>query len=332
MATTDELVGMSKQALEAAATALKAKFKAAKTQAERDAIEQESDLIIAKIQKMELADLLAAATLVGEAAAELDELVKSAKLEPIGAAFDGVVDALNKLGDARSEIHKKDALPPAESPAPPLPGPPPAPPPLPPAPTGGALPPISTARDFASLKNEYEAFFAACTVRPLRQGNIDYYLKNIAAGRARYEEVVGGMAVPWYFIGLLHAMEAGFNFNRHLHNGDPLTARTVRVPPGRPATGNPPFTWLESARDAVKLKTLDTITDWSIGRMLHLLESFNGFGYRPFKVPTPYLWSFSNLYEKGKYVDDGVYSAAAVSEQCGAAVILKAGQNSGLFT
>jgi len=81
----------------------------------------------------------------------------------------------------------------------------------------------------------------------------------------------------------------------------------------------------------VKFKKLDTINNWSTGRMLHLLESFNGFGYRPFKVPTPYLWSFSNLYEKGKYVRDGEYDPNAVSQQCGAAVILKAGRNSGLF-
>jgi lysozyme family protein len=41
-------------------------------------------------------------------------------------------------------------------------------------------------------------------------------------------------------------------------------------------------------------------------------------------VPTPYLWSFSSLYEKGKFVADGVFDPAAVSKQCGAAVMLKA--------
>jgi hypothetical protein len=33
------------------------------------------------------------------------------------------------------------------------------------------------------------------------------------------------------------------------------------------------------------------------------------------------VWSFSNHYEKGKYVADGKYDPEAVSQQCGTAVI-----------
>jgi lysozyme family protein len=66
------------------------------------------------------------------------------------------------------------------------------------------------------------------------------------------------------------------------------------------------------------------VTDWSVPHMLFLLERYNGFGYRSRGVPTPYLWSLSNLYEKGKFVADGVFDPAAVSKQCGAAVMLKA--------
>ena len=40
--------------------------------------------------------------------------------------------------------------------------------------------------------------------------------------------------------------------------------------------------------------------------------------------PTPYLWSFSKLYEKGKYVADGRFDPEAVSKQCGAAVMIRA--------
>jgi len=59
-------------------------------------------------------------------------------------------------------------------------------------------------------------------------------------------------------------------------------------------------------------------------RMLYLLEKYNGFGYRMRRVPTPYLWSFSNLYEKGKFLQDGRFDPEAVSKQCGAALMLKA--------
>ena len=54
---------------------------------------------------------------------------------------------------------------------------------------------------------------------------------------------------PWFFLGVIHAMESRFNFERHLHNGDPLSARTVRVPKGFPKAGNPPFTWEVSAEE-----------------------------------------------------------------------------------
>jgi len=55
------------------------------------------------------------------------------------------------------------------------------------------------------------------------------------------------------------------------------------------------------------------------------LEGFNGFGYRTRhpEVLIPYLWSFTNHYQKGKFVADGKFDPNAVSKQCGAAAILK---------
>jgi peptidoglycan L-alanyl-D-glutamate endopeptidase CwlK len=53
------------------------------------------------------------------------------------------------------------------------------------------------------------------------------------------------------------------------------------------------------------------------------LEGFNGFGSRARGIHTPYLWSFSNHYAKGKFVRDEVFDPDAVSKQCGAAVILR---------
>ena len=58
-------------------------------------------------------------------------------------------------------------------------------------------------------------------------------------------------------LGIIHSLEAEFNFNTHLHNGDPLSAQTVHVPRGRPPTGNPPFQWLDSAIDALTMHDLE---------------------------------------------------------------------------
>ena len=88
-------------------------------------------------------------------------------------------------------------------------------------------------------------------------------------------------------------------------------------------TGSPPFSWEASATDALTYKKFNVWTDWSVAGILYKLELYNGWGYRKKGVATPYLWSFSNHYTKGKYVEDGVFDPEAVSKQAGAAVILK---------
>ncbi len=131
--------------------------------------------------------------------------------------------------------------------------------------------------------------------------------------------------IPWYFIACAHYLECNFSFKKHLHNGDPLTGYTIRVPANRPKVGHePPFTFEESAVDALKLMKLNLITTWNLPTLLRKLEAFNGFGYFKYhSINSPYLWSFSNQYVAGKYVSDGKFDSKAISQQMGAAVILK---------
>ncbi|MCX2431902.1 hypothetical protein [Pedobacter sp. GR22-10] len=137
--------------------------------------------------------------------------------------------------------------------------------------------------------------------------------------------VTGSSKIPWYFIACTHYLECSFDFKKHLHNGDPLTGYTKRVPANRPKVGHgPPFTFEESAVDALKFKKFNEITNWSLPTVLRQLEAYNGFGYFKYhSINSPYLWSYSNQYQKGKYVSDGKFDAEAVSKQMGAAVILK---------
>jgi lysozyme family protein len=177
----------------------------------------------------------------------------------------------------------------------------------------------------ASLSDEYQRLFDTCRVRPERVNEVGAVVKKVAQNRDRYQSVSEPLGIPWYFVAVIHAMEASSSFTCHLHNGDPLTARTVHEPPNRPVSGTPPFTWEDSATDALRQKKLDQIGDWTLPRTLYQLEGYNGFGYRlrhP-EVFTPYLWSFSEHYTSGKYVSDGTFSATAISKQCGAAVMLR---------
>jgi lysozyme family protein len=185
-----------------------------------------------------------------------------------------------------------------------------------------------------SLRAEYEELFTTCQVLPRRRRMVDKVVKQIAATRARYEAIETAIGVPWGLVATIHAMESSRNFNKHLHNGDPLTARTVQVPAGRPRDGQPPFTWEASAEDALQLKKLNRWTDWSVAGMLFKLEVYNGWGYRRYhpEVKSPYLWSFSTHYARGKYVADGTFSNNAVSRQLGGAVILRRLAENGLLS
>ncbi|GAA0543251.1 hypothetical protein [Chitinophaga japonensis] len=143
-----------------------------------------------------------------------------------------------------------------------------------------------------------------------------------------------GAQIPWYFIACIHFTETGGSFNRHLHNGDPLLGFTKMVPKGRPQVGHkPPFEFEESAIDALKFLRIDRETYWNLPRMLRWLEKYNGIGYYAYhnKMLTPYLWSYSNHYNKGKYRSDGKFDANLVSKQPGCAVILKRMEELGLI-
>lgn len=208
---------------------------------------------------------------------------------------------------------------------------------LPPAPRDAAA---ATERDkkpinstkYDDLAEEYVEYYDGCVLRPEKQSSIDWYSKKIVAGKDRYKSLGDKLnGIPWYFIGILHGLEASFSFQTHLHNGDSLKHRTVNEPKGRPKKGNPPFTWEESAEDALTMKGYEQQSDWSLPRMLYRFERYNGFGYRPRYNPTPYLWSYSTHYVKGKYTSDGHYDPDAVSKQCGAAVSLKDLEKKGII-
>jgi lysozyme family protein len=182
----------------------------------------------------------------------------------------------------------------------------------------------SRSHDFAVLKNEYEKQFGAATIRPEAADFAAWNVKAALKFRPRYETVSNATGVPWHFIAAVHGLEASYNFRGHLHNGDhPLALRTHQVPAGRPKIWSPPDDWESSARDALRMMGFAGKTDWTLERTLYRLEAYNGFGYRKIGIPTPYLWSLTDQYDRGKFVADGTWNAKARSQQCGAAALLR---------
>lgn len=176
-----------------------------------------------------------------------------------------------------------------------------------------------------SVAREYSDFFNCLEINPAHLNEVTAIARRIVDNRLRYVEVSAATSVHWALIGILHAMECSRfpDFSQHLHNGDPLTARTRQVPKGRPLEGKPPFSWSASATDAVRVDNLPELAPWTVERFAYAFERYNGWGTRARGVNTPYLWSYSQHYTAGKYVRDGKWSATAVSDQPGAMVILK---------
>lgn len=174
------------------------------------------------------------------------------------------------------------------------------------------------------LRAEYDRLFAEADVPSDKQPVVEAAAQKILASWSHYEIVAASLGIPPHPIALIHAMESGGDFTRHLHNGDPLTARTVHVPAGHPTTGEPPYSWECSAMDALRLHNIDEWQDWSIAGLCYVLERYNGWGYRKYhpNVKSPYLWSFTSIYTAGKYVADGKWNESAVSKQVGAMALL----------
>jgi lysozyme family protein len=183
---------------------------------------------------------------------------------------------------------------------------------------------------FEDLKDEYHHLWTTCEIKAGKANAVNAVCASIISNKARYESVSKVTGVPWQVIAVIHHMEGGGNFNTHLHNGDPLNQRTEHVPAGRPKTGNPPFTWEVSAIDALGGDDRFKGKTWGIEETLFFLECYNGTGYRvgggQATIPprrSPYLWSFTNHYQSGKYIADHKFSPTAVSGQIGCAAMLR---------
>lgn len=157
-----------------------------------------------------------------------------------------------------------------------------------------------------------------------RNSTVDWCMNQVNKNRDIYDNIENKTGVPWYVVACIDNLEASFIHTRALHNGDKIIGtgkKTYRVPKNR----GPFATWEESAIDALGMKKGLYPAVWSIGASLDFLEHYNGLGYRKYHqdVNSPYLWSMSNMYSKGKYVSDGKWSSSAVSKQVGAVVIMK---------
>lgn len=176
-----------------------------------------------------------------------------------------------------------------------------------------------------ALRPEYDRLFASAIIAPDWRRLARIVGERAVASRTRYEAI--GMGIPWWWIAAVHSLEGDASFTIHLHNGDPLGRPTVNVPRNRPPgwieLPGAMRTWERSASDALSFDEVHLWKDWSIPGALYKAEAYNGWGYRRLhpNVLSPYLWSGTQHYIRGKFVRDGVWSSGAQSDQLGAAAL-----------
>ena len=140
--------------------------------------------------------------------------------------------------------------------------------------------------------------------------------------KSAYQAVSAKTGVPWAVIAVIHERECSQDWSRSLAQGDSWRTVSVHVPAGR----GPFQSWEEAAVDALVNCSPYAARnkDWSIGGTLTQLEEYNGLGYAARGRPSPYIWSGTDQYVRGKYIRDGVYDPEAIDKQLGCAGLLLA--------
>ena len=174
--------------------------------------------------------------------------------------------------------------------------------------------------DLTKLTAANAARWNKASVLPSLIHLVDSVAHRLVDAKDRYEKVSASTHVPWPVIAVIHERESSQSWKASLAQGDPYDRVSVHVPRGR----GPFNSWEEAAEDALVICPPHAAKwdDWSIGGALTLLESYNGLGYFRMGIPSPYVWSSTDQYVKGKYIADGHFDPNAVDHQLGCAALL----------
>jgi lysozyme family protein/peptidoglycan hydrolase-like protein with peptidoglycan-binding domain len=157
----------------------------------------------------------------------------------------------------------------------------------------------------------------------------DWSVKQFTAiwekNQARYEAVAAKTSIPAKLIAALHFRESSGSFSTYLHQGDPLGKPAVNWPSNIPVF----YVWEDAAVHALNMKAsirkdlgLDANTT-DMATIATFAEYYNGLGYHNKGKASPYVYSGTDQYDKGKYVRDGVYDAKVKDQQLGVLAMVK---------
>ncbi len=158
-----------------------------------------------------------------------------------------------------------------------------------------------------------------------QMSDLESFYANWRARRARYEEVARRAGLPAPLVAAIHWRESTGDFNTYLHQGDRLGRPAVHVPRDIPVFHD----WTEAAVHALDMKSTlreamrITTQTTDLAALATYAEHYNGLGYHYRGRPSPYVFSGTDQYSRGKFVRDGVYSSRTRDRQLGVVAMIQ---------
>lgn len=152
--------------------------------------------------------------------------------------------------------------------------------------------------------------------------DIRNFKKIYAENQDVYEQISIETGVPPALIAALHYRESACDFGTYLHNGQPLGQPTTIVPKNV-CFDNFHDAAVAALNSAQAQKGISLSQDSDIVLMMTFAELYNGTGYTDYHdMASPYVFSGTDVYEKGKYVSDGSFSSETVDKQPGVYILV----------
>ncbi len=175
---------------------------------------------------------------------------------------------------------------------------------------------------FTVLAAEYDGLLGAMAIDPKRAPELKARGRMILARAESHDwnAVTAATGVPKLWGLASFERESSSDYSRSPAQGDPWRQVSTHVPRGL----GPYKGWAEAAIAAYRLDNLDKVgaANWTWARACYEGELFNGFGYRAHNIHSPYLWSWTNIYTRGKFVADGKFNPHQKDQQCGIAPLM----------
>jgi lysozyme family protein len=181
---------------------------------------------------------------------------------------------------------------------------------------------------YEALKPEYAAQIARAHIRPECEHLLDATGHRLLHDKAVYLRVAEASGVPAAGLMALAEREMSGNLHCYLGNGQRLTQRTTIVPKNRGPFPDTEEGFIAGALDALHLDGLDQVAKmaggWTLPRFAYESEHWNGWGYRPRHIPSPYVFGGTTVQKPGKFIVDHAYSSTTMDPQLGTiAIVLK---------